>query len=70
METIPVSAFQQKQRPRFVGNSLMSPPRFIPSTATTQPELNFVSKVKIHVECTGIDRLNLKSQPSHKVGKK
>ena len=43
METIPVSAFQQKQRPRFVGNSLMSPPRFIPSTATTQPELNFVS---------------------------
>ena len=43
METIPVSAFQQKQRPRFMGNTLMSPPRFIPNTTTTQPELNFVS---------------------------
>lgn len=40
-DTIPLSAFQQKQRPRVVGNAFMSPPRFIPSTATANPELNF-----------------------------
>ncbi|KAK3604624.1 hypothetical protein CHS0354_028983 [Potamilus streckersoni] len=39
-ETIPLSAFQQKQRVRAVTNSFFSPPRFIPNMASPNPDLN------------------------------